>query len=107
MHRSPQCPPVSRQCIVDLTFSVPHDSLPVRGYINQLSQILLPVALGLGFTVLPETTILESPYAQDLRIPHRSVNVREPLYLVRKRPRELASRYRWFTDCIRQTLQSS
>lgn len=93
--------------LLDLPFSMPHDSLPARGYINQLSQILLPVSLGLGFTVLPESTILESPYAQDLRILHRSVNAREPLYLVRKRHRELASRYSWFTDCIRQTLQSS
>ena len=93
--------------LLDLPFSIPHDSLPVRGYINQLSQILLPVSLGLGFTVLPESTILESPYVQDLRILHRSINAREPLYLIRKRHRELASRYTWFIDCIRQTLQSS
>lgn len=93
--------------LLDLPFSIPHDSLPVRGYINQLSQILLPVSLGIGFTVLPESTILESPYAQDLRILHRSVNIREPLYLVWKRHRELATRYSWFIDCIRQTLQSS
>ncbi|MEI8593698.1 LysR family transcriptional regulator [Photobacterium sp. Hal280] len=93
--------------LLDLPFSMPNDSLPVRSYINQLSQILLPVSLGIGFTVLPESTISESPYAPELRIVHRSVNAREPLYLVRKRHRELASRYHWFIDCIRQTLQSS
>ncbi|WP_330961224.1 LysR family transcriptional regulator [Photobacterium sp. 53610] len=93
--------------LLDLPFSLQPDTLPVHGYINQLSQILLPVSLGLGFTVLPESTILESPYSKGLSILHRTVNVREPLYLVRKRHRELASRYPWFIDCIRQTLQRS
>ncbi|QUJ69619.1 LysR family transcriptional regulator (plasmid) [Photobacterium sp. GJ3] len=89
----------------DLPFPIQPETLPVHGYINQLSQILLPVSLGLGFTVLPERTIQESPYNQQLRILHRCVNVRESLYLVRKRHRELPSRYVWFMDCIRQAMQ--
>jgi DNA-binding transcriptional LysR family regulator len=33
------------------------DVIPVRGFVNQLSRILDPVAGGLGFTVLPEHAV--------------------------------------------------
>lgn len=68
-------------------------AIPQSGYVNQLSQILLPVARGLGFTVLPQSALLAfvSPEQLFLHQPTRPVN--EPLYLVTKRQRELPARF--------------
>lgn len=68
------------------------------GYVNQLSQILLPVAKGLGFTVLPLSTVnafmpRESLWAVDLE-----QKVQESLYLVHKSTRPLPSRFNAFIE---------
>jgi len=68
------------------------------GYVNQLSQILLPVAKGLGFTVLPLSTVnafipRESLWAVDLE-----QKVQESLYFVHKSTRPLPSRFDAFIE---------
>ena len=63
------------------------------GYINQLSQILLPVSKGLGFTVLPTST-LESTYLDNqLDVLSSNHAVTEPLYCVPLQHHALPARY--------------
>jgi DNA-binding transcriptional LysR family regulator len=42
--------------------------IPVTGYVNQISQILQPVAKGLGFTVLPKSAVDTFQEPQQLKI---------------------------------------
>ena len=67
--------------------------IPVRGYINQVHQILLPIADGIGFTVLPKRCIDHSPVKDQLRILPAFEAICEPMYLITKRHRPLAARY--------------
>jgi DNA-binding transcriptional LysR family regulator len=69
------------------------NALPTSGYINQLNQILLPVAKGLGFTVLPESAVENFPQKESLYIVKTAKKVEETLYLVQKKNRNLAHRY--------------
>ncbi|MBZ9610512.1 LysR family transcriptional regulator [Rheinheimera maricola] len=63
------------------------------GRINQLSQILLPVSMGLGFTVLPASTLLQFSEAAKVAMYQAPKPVVEPLYFVQSRHRQLAARY--------------
>ena len=83
------------------------DELPKSGYINQLSQILLPVAKGLGFTVLPESAVENFPEKECLYIAETAKEVKEMLYLVHKRNRDLAHRYQTVGRLLRDILSSS
>ena len=67
--------------------------IPVRGYINQVHQILLPIADGVGFTVLPKRCIDHSPVKDRLRILPTFEAICEPMYLITKRHKPLAARY--------------
>lgn len=69
------------------------ERLAVTGYINQLSQILLPVAKGLGFTVLPEAAVASFAHQESLHVVVPKQPVEETLYLVHKRYRTLPKRY--------------
>lgn len=64
------------------------NEIPITSYINQLSQILLPIAQGIGFTVLPQSAIDAFPYKQDLHIHQPTNPVLENLFLVQKRNRD-------------------
>lgn len=74
--------------------SINLDELPKSGYINQLNQILLPVAKGLGFTVLPESAVENFSEKDNIYIAKTARKVKETLYLVQKRNRNLPHRYR-------------
>ncbi|MCV6587761.1 MAG: LysR family transcriptional regulator [Marinobacterium sp.] len=67
-----------------------------RGYINQIDQILLPVSRGLGYTVVPERVVEASWLKAGVRILSSEQPVLEPLYLLRRRHRQLPARYHWF-----------
>ncbi|GEK11343.1 hypothetical protein PPEP_b0758 [Pseudoalteromonas peptidolytica F12-50-A1] len=76
--------------------------IPIVGSINQISQILEPIAQGVGFTVLPRSAVdgFHSPeHLQVLRPPQP---VMESLYLVCKKNRALPARYHAFNTIIRQ-----
>lgn len=72
-------------------------TIKTTGYVNQLNQILLPVANGLGFTVLPEFAVRSFVQQGDIQIAKnqdgQALIVFEPLYLVNKQHRVLATRY--------------
>lgn len=68
------------------------DALPVSGFINQIGQILLPVANGLGFTVLPESAWHSFSQKQRVQLYQPETVVSEPLILITKRLRKLPKR---------------
>ncbi|KZK85969.1 HTH-type transcriptional regulator CysL [Pseudovibrio sp. Ad13] len=74
--------------------------LRTTGYINQLSQILVPVTQGLGYTVLPETAVRSFEAQANIRIVELKEPVSDPLYLTAKKHRTLAARYDWFSKKI-------
>ncbi|RDE25016.1 LysR family transcriptional regulator [Motiliproteus coralliicola] len=76
------------------------DSLPQSGYINQLSQILLPVSMGLGFTVLPQSAVAVFPYPEQLTIASLDQPVSESIYLLHKKHRPLPQRYQLITELL-------
>ena len=78
--------------------------IPISGYINQLSQILLPVSKGLGFTVLPSSVLTHFPHADELFVYPTKHQVCEPLFLVKTPHRALPLRYKAIQGLITDTL---
>jgi DNA-binding transcriptional LysR family regulator len=76
------------------------ESLNIKGYVNQLQQILLPVAEGVGFTILPKRAICQFDKPSTLSIFPLQQSVQESLYLTQKRYRQLPVRYQWFETKI-------
>ncbi|MGF1742706.1 LysR family transcriptional regulator [Vibrio profundum] len=83
------------------------EQLPRTGYINQLSQILLPVAQGLGFTVLPESAIQNFALRSKLHVVEEHQAVMETLFLIHKRGRELPARYATLTEQLLSSFPTS
>lgn len=83
----------------------PTSAIKTTGYVNQLNQILLPVANGLGFTVLPEFAVRSFVQQQDIQIAKNEdgqlLTLFEPLYLVHKQHRVLAKRYQHIIQLIK------
>lgn len=75
------------------------------GYINQLSQILLPVSKGLGFTVLPRSAVEAFALQDQIAIVELQRSAQEPVYLITKKYRSLPSRYRLITEVLQQQWQ--
>ena len=69
------------------------DQLPQSGYINQLSQILLPVSLGLGFTIIPKSSMDAFANGHLIRSAVLATPINETVYLISKKHRLLPSRY--------------
>lgn len=82
------------------------DQIPSRGYINQIHQILLPVANGIGCTVLPKRALTLFPLRDKLVEYKTKSPVTEPLYLVKKRHRPLAARYEVIATLIEGILNN-
>ncbi|WP_435234746.1 LysR family transcriptional regulator [Psychromonas sp. PT13] len=83
------------------------EAIPKSGYINQLNQILLPVAKGVGFTVLPESAVDKFPDKDDLYIAKTKKQVKEKLYLVQKRNRTLPQRYQAIYALLERVLSNN
>lgn len=69
------------------------EQIPITGFVNQISQILEPVANGLGFTVLPKSVIESFRDLSLLSILKSSSPAMETLYTVQKRHRVLPKRF--------------
>ena len=80
------------------------NKLPHAGYINQLSQILLPVSEGLGYTVLPTSTLDFVSFANKLTVYEAKNEVTEPLYSVQTPHSALPARYQAVKQAISQVL---
>lgn len=81
------------------------NKLPHAGYINQLSQILLPVSEGLGYTVLPTSTLEFVSFADKLTVYKAKNEVTEPLYIVQTPHSALPARYQAVKQTISQVLR--
>lgn len=69
------------------------DTLFTQSYINQIHQILVPVAQGIGFTVVPKWCVDLFANKDRLHILKTTVEVQEPVYLISKLNSPLAKRY--------------
>jgi len=86
------------QCDMEsLANILPHE-LPSSGYINQLVQIIEPVALGLGFTVLPLNAVNAFPQRDKLTIHQPPQRVVDQLFCVTHRYRELPTRINYILE---------
>lgn len=80
------------------------EKLPTASYVNQLSQILLPVSQGIGFTVLPKSTFDSFIHKDSLSLHNPKVQVTEQLYLAHKRNRELPARYQTIEQILKESV---
>lgn len=78
-----------------------------KAYINQIHQILDPVAEGLGFTVLPQSALDSFPRRHQVQVLEHQHPVTEPLYWVTKRHRPLPKRFDKLKQRIKATLEQS
>ncbi len=81
-------------------------TLPTSGYVNQIHQILLPVAKGFGFTVLPQSAITSFTDKEALTVWPLEKPVQETLYLVWRKDREWPARYRTLVATLNALLNS-
>ncbi|PMH44517.1 LysR family transcriptional regulator [Vibrio sp. 10N.286.49.B3] len=79
--------------------------LPAKSYINQLTQILVPIAQGIGFTVLPQSAVEAFALKDQLFVYTPQKAVLETLYLVSKRHRQLPKRYETVSQTIKNSLE--
>ena len=80
------------------------NAIPIRGYVNQLSQILLPIAKGLGCTVLPNSALDAFPLKSQVLVYQPQRAVVEPLYVITKRHRQTPARFDTVKAVIGQQL---
>ncbi|NMP31152.1 LysR family transcriptional regulator [Thalassotalea sp. M1531] len=81
-------------------------SMPITGYINQISQILMPVAQGLGFTVLPKSAFDAFTRSEQIQIFTPEQPVIETLYKIKRKNRQLPARYQILEPIIQSALVS-
>ncbi|MBD3585662.1 LysR family transcriptional regulator [Salinimonas sp. HHU 13199] len=72
--------------------AVPFNNIPTQSFVNQIHEILLPVSMGLGFTVLPRSVLDASVYNAALSVMGNIPLIEEPLYLVYRSDRDLPAR---------------
>lgn len=77
------------------------EQIPITGYVNQINQILVPVAKGLGFTVLPKSAVDSFAEPNRVKVFKPQQEVIETLYLVKKRNRELPARFELIQSSIK------
>jgi DNA-binding transcriptional LysR family regulator len=95
------------QCGEDELSNVAIEKIPVSGYVNQLSQILLPVAKGLGFTVLPLSALSRFEQRDSVEIYRPAKEVVENIYLASKKSRVWPARFYTIAEKIEATVCAS
>ncbi|MFY2506754.1 LysR family transcriptional regulator [Vibrio pectenicida] len=83
------------------------DGVKTRSYINQVHQILAPVAKGIGFTVVPEWCVDLFHDASRLKVVTIEKDIMEPVYLAYKLNTSLSKRYDKIINIIKETLQTA
>lgn len=78
------------------------EKIKQSGYINQLSQILLPVSQGLGFTVIPRSSLDAFPFQDQIRSATLASPINEAVYLITKKHRTLPSRYKLVIELLKE-----
>ncbi len=80
---------------------------PLRGFINQITRILEPVSMGLGFTALPEFAYNSFSGKPKPKVFPLKKSVTDPVYKIYKKHRSLPSRFDFiFEEYHKNTLRS-
>ena len=79
--------------------------IPQVGFINQIGQILEPIAKGIGFTIIPKSALDSSSKHKYIKVVQPQKPVIETLYLVKKKNRHLPARFTTFNSVIEQIWQ--
>lgn len=82
------------------------NDIPVTGFINQISQILAPVAKGLGFTILPKSAVDTFGAPKKLKVFSPKKPVIQSLYMVKKRNRALPARFEIVKSVLQKQLDT-
>ena len=79
-------------------------NLPQRGFSNQISLILEPVARGLGFSVLPRFARLAFSRAQDIRVIEGTPELVDTIWLIHRAEWPLSSRAQQALEWLSQRI---
>lgn len=79
--------------------------LPIAGFCNQIHLILQPVAMGLGFTVLPQYAVAAFVQSAMIRVVDLPQPVSEPLYLCEKTQQHTPARVKTVQQHIKSAIQ--
>ncbi|UYI49231.1 LysR family transcriptional regulator [Vibrio natriegens] len=82
------------------------ENIPTQSYINQIHQILVPIAKGIGFTVVPKWCVDLFPDKAHLQTIAIFSDIKEPVYLVSKLNLPLARRYDQVIQVIEAALET-
>lgn len=82
------------------------DKINFVSYVNQINQILTPVSMGLGFTVLPKRFIKNFSKGLNVSILENKKPVYDNYFLIQKKNKSLGKKYRWFINCLEDILKS-
>jgi DNA-binding transcriptional LysR family regulator len=74
--------------------------LKESGFSNQISLILEPVSMGLGFTVLPEHAVMQFRDQTKIKVHRLPSEVKETIYCLSKKRNKLPKRVRFILDEI-------
>lgn len=80
------------------------EEVPISGYVNQLAQILLPVSKGLGFTVLPKSTLDSFVDRDKIAVYSLPQEISESVYLLSKKHRNWPARFITLRDEIKASM---
>lgn len=80
------------------------DHLPMRGFTNQIAMILEPVALGLGFTVLPRFAVDAFSHPEKLRLASGGPEVVDTLWLIHRAEWPLSAPAAWAVEVLARSL---
>ena len=69
------------------------EDFPVNGFINQITRIPEPVALGLGFTALPEYACLHFPNKSLIRFLNLKNKIIDPIFAIKRRGKFVSRRF--------------
>jgi DNA-binding transcriptional LysR family regulator len=94
-------------CGIDCLKNLSIDDIPKSGYVNQINQILLPVASGLGFTLLPQSALENLSCKHLVKTFNPKREVIKKLYAVTALDRQLAARYTCIIKSFKSTLAPS
>ncbi len=83
------------------------DDIATQSYINQIHQVLVPVAKGIGFTVVPKWCVDLFPAQQQLKVLNIATDIKEPVYLVSKCHFSLPRRYEQIIKVIESVLETT
>lgn len=73
-----------------------------RAYLNQIGQILRPVAAGAGYTILPQSAVLAQQDQGAVRAAALEAPLEDDLWLVRQRQAAPPARFAFFEAAIRE-----